>query len=99
MEDLQRQINELKKRLDELTNSNSIPFVVEQALKDRLRPIQAEGQGTFNQTNLERTISLDAELTGNAQSLSFDFEVLEYPAGYLLIKYKENIYKVPYFND
>ena len=89
MEDLQKQLNELKERIDQLSDSSKIPYETEQAFKERLSPVSAVSLGTF--TAISRDITIN--------STPATIQVLKDPAGYLLIKYKENTYKVPYFID
>jgi len=89
MEELQKQIDELKNRLDQLSNSAFIPYEVEQAFKTRLSPLKGEATGTYD--DIVTTVTIGA---GGGS-----FDQLDVPDGYVLIKFNENNYKIPYYLD
>lgn len=53
MEDLQRQINELKLRLDNLGNYAAIPLEVQNAFALRIPGLKATGFGTFGTQTID----------------------------------------------
>lgn len=82
MEELQKQIDVLTKRLDELSNSVFIPYSVEQAFKERLGSVQAIGKGTATTQTID---------TSGATAV-----VPAQPSGTIKVKYKEAIYELLY---
>jgi len=92
MEELQRQINELKAELQLIKSSTTIPFPVEQAFRDRLKINSlAELQSQSTKTAASETQAIDEGGMGS-------FNVAKPMDGFFVWVKDNSTYYVPYYN-
>lgn len=70
MDETQRQLNELKKQLEEMKRSSTFPYEIQKALEERLKTVYyatatLDFGSTLPQTSTDKTISLPQAVLGD----------------------------------
>ena len=90
MEDLQRQINELKAEIDKLKNTTTIPLEVDRAFRDRFNMDNFTVLATSTKTVLSESQSVDEAGTDT-------YDVLKPPAGFRQFFVGGTALYIPYY--
>lgn len=91
MEELQKQINELREEIAKLKSSTTIPYDVEQSFRTRLRIENFAELGTSSKTVASETQAVNEAGTDN-------YDVAKPPVGFREFVSGGSVFYIPYYN-